>query len=158
MAQPLPGTNAVPSYFRPSTEKSSSGVAEGEGLVQALDRPPAERPAFLDSACAGDTALRREVERLLAADAQRAGFLAGTPGELAQQDEAWMAHALSSAGAEAWPFWSFHVSTDRMSGTIRFSATVRIASVRGRWKHRGPQAPCRVAFLRSDPHGPEAYY
>ena len=49
---------------------------------EALDRPPAERPAFLDAACAGDTALRREVERLLAADEKGAGFLAGTPGEL----------------------------------------------------------------------------
>jgi eukaryotic-like serine/threonine-protein kinase len=49
---------------------------------EALDRPPAERPAFLDSACAGDTALRQEVERLLAADEEGAGFLAGAPGEL----------------------------------------------------------------------------
>src|SRR5882672_866103 len=49
---------------------------------QALDRPPAERPSFLETACAGDTALRREVERLLAADEKGAGFLAGAPGEL----------------------------------------------------------------------------
>ena len=48
----------------------------------ALDRPPAERPAFLDAACAGDTALRGEVERLLAADEEGAGFLTGVPGEL----------------------------------------------------------------------------
>ena len=32
----------------------------------ALDRPMAERAAFLDEACAGDPALRREVESLLA--------------------------------------------------------------------------------------------
>jgi eukaryotic-like serine/threonine-protein kinase len=37
-------------------------------LEQALDTPPAERPAFLKAACAGDTALRLEVERLLVAD------------------------------------------------------------------------------------------
>jgi eukaryotic-like serine/threonine-protein kinase len=49
---------------------------------EALDRPPAERPSFLDAACAGDTALRREVERLLAADEMGAGFLEGTPDEL----------------------------------------------------------------------------
>jgi len=49
---------------------------------EALDRPPAERPAFLDSACAGDTALRREVERLLAADAAGSSFLESPPGEL----------------------------------------------------------------------------
>ncbi len=41
----------------------------------ALDRPPGERPAFLDTACAGDAALRREVERLLAADAREVDFL-----------------------------------------------------------------------------------
>jgi serine/threonine-protein kinase len=33
----------------------------------ALDRGPAERPAFLDAACAADGALRREVDSLLAA-------------------------------------------------------------------------------------------
>ena len=32
----------------------------------ALERPAAERPAFLAEACAGDEALRREVESLLA--------------------------------------------------------------------------------------------
>src|SRR5262245_55343244 len=48
----------------------------------ALDRPPAERPAFLDAACAGDNALRQEVEWLLAADAEGVGFLSSAPGEL----------------------------------------------------------------------------
>jgi eukaryotic-like serine/threonine-protein kinase len=41
----------------------------------ALDRPPGERTAFLDEACAGDPVLRREVERLLAADAREAVVL-----------------------------------------------------------------------------------
>jgi serine/threonine protein kinase len=41
----------------------------------ALERPPAERAAFLDAACAGDAGLRREVERLLAADARATSFL-----------------------------------------------------------------------------------
>jgi hypothetical protein len=49
---------------------------------EALDRPPAERAAFLDATCAGDTALRRDVERLLAADEQGSGFLASPPDEL----------------------------------------------------------------------------
>ncbi|HTG34570.1 MAG TPA: tetratricopeptide repeat protein [Thermoanaerobaculia bacterium] len=40
-----------------------------------LERPPAERAAFLDTACAGDAGLRREVERLLAADARATSFL-----------------------------------------------------------------------------------
>jgi eukaryotic-like serine/threonine-protein kinase len=51
-------------------------------FTAALDRPPAERSAFLAAACAGDAALRREVERLLAADEKGTGFLAGAPGEL----------------------------------------------------------------------------
>ena len=41
----------------------------------ALDRPPGERAAFLDEACGGDDALRREVDSLLAASEQPSGFL-----------------------------------------------------------------------------------
>ncbi len=41
----------------------------------ALDRPPGERTAFLEAACAGDPVLRHEVERLLAADAREAAFI-----------------------------------------------------------------------------------
>src|SRR5215470_5019015 len=41
----------------------------------ALDRPPEERAAFLDSACAGDDALRREVESLLVAQREAGAFL-----------------------------------------------------------------------------------
>jgi serine/threonine-protein kinase len=44
-------------------------------FAAALERPPAERTAFLNAACAGDAALRSEVERLLAADADVADFL-----------------------------------------------------------------------------------
>jgi serine/threonine protein kinase len=41
----------------------------------AADRGPDARPAFLAEACAGDDELRREVEAMLAADAQSGGFL-----------------------------------------------------------------------------------
>ena len=44
----------------------------------ALERPPAERGAFLDEACRGDEGLRREVESLLAHD--QAGSLMEHPG------------------------------------------------------------------------------
>ena len=51
-----------------------------ETLFQAaLDRSPAERPAFLDHACGGDADLRREVEAMLAADAQAGAFLMASP-------------------------------------------------------------------------------
>jgi eukaryotic-like serine/threonine-protein kinase len=53
-------------------------------FAEALDRPPAVRPAFLDAACAGDTALRQELEQLLAADEIGSHFLAGSPEELLQ--------------------------------------------------------------------------
>lgn len=52
--------------------------ATGQALAvlgEALARPAAERGAFLDQACVGEAALRREVEALLAADAEAEGFL-----------------------------------------------------------------------------------
>src|SRR5262245_41666322 len=42
----------------------------------AQKRDPGQRAAFLDQACAGDEALRKEVESLLASDAQASDFLA----------------------------------------------------------------------------------
>ncbi|HEV7670140.1 MAG TPA: serine/threonine-protein kinase [Thermoanaerobaculia bacterium] len=48
-------------------------------FAEALDRPTVERPAFLDAACAGDAALRAEVEQLLAADVEGCGFLESPP-------------------------------------------------------------------------------
>ena len=42
---------------------------------EALERPAGERASFLDRACAGDAALRAEVESLLAAHDRSAGFL-----------------------------------------------------------------------------------
>ncbi len=47
---------------------------------RALEKSPAERDAFLDAVCAGDAELRREVERLLAADDQAGTFLDHPPG------------------------------------------------------------------------------
>ncbi len=45
-------------------------------FAQALEKTdPAERTAYLDEACQGDSALRRQVERLLAAHPQIGGFL-----------------------------------------------------------------------------------
>ena len=45
-------------------------------FVAALEKPTAaERAVFLDQACAGDAALRRRVEQLLAAHGKPAGIL-----------------------------------------------------------------------------------
>ena len=39
------------------------------------EREPGERPAFLDEACAGDEALRKQVEVLLAANQEAGSFI-----------------------------------------------------------------------------------
>src|SRR4029077_16925360 len=51
-------------------------------FAEALDRPLAERKAFLDEACAGDAELRTAVERLLLADEQSDTFLEQPVGDL----------------------------------------------------------------------------
>ncbi len=58
----------------------------------ALERPPADRDAFLDEACAGDAELRAEVVSLLTAHEQSDGFLA--------QPAVDVASALFGEGAE----------------------------------------------------------
>ncbi len=60
--------------------ESESGVDQFKRLERlyhaALELTAAERPAFLNQACAGDEALRREVEALLTAQPQAGAFLA----------------------------------------------------------------------------------
>ena len=63
-------------------------------LDGALDLPPAERPAFIESACGTDAALRAEVERILRAQAD-AGDVLEEP--LA---DVWFALARASTGFE----------------------------------------------------------
>src|SRR5262249_15132375 len=46
-------------------------------FAAALEKPVAERSAYLDAACAGDDALRRRVEALLAAQEQAGSLLEG---------------------------------------------------------------------------------
>ena len=46
-----------------------------ETFHTAMERPAAERSAYLDSACAGDVELRREVESLLSELAESKGFM-----------------------------------------------------------------------------------
>lgn len=48
----------------------------GQLYTSALEVAPDERAAFLEEACAGDEELRREVESLIAADAQAGDFIA----------------------------------------------------------------------------------
>src|SRR5262245_18901404 len=51
--------------------------------IAALEREDDQRAAFLDKACAGDETLRREVESLLAHEAQVEGFIEAPAVEVA---------------------------------------------------------------------------
>jgi hypothetical protein len=44
-------------------------------FLDTLDRPSAVRAAYLDEACGGDTALRKQVEALLRANDEPGAFL-----------------------------------------------------------------------------------
>src|SRR5437879_3157213 len=57
-------------------------------LHAALERPPAERDAFLRRECAGDEALEREVRSLIASEQQAGSFLDG-PALGAMPPERW---------------------------------------------------------------------
>jgi serine/threonine protein kinase len=77
-------------------------------IADALDLAPGERAAYLERACAGDTALRARVERLLAAAEVEDDFLAapsGGPGGL-DAAQAAMTEALSAEkpGARIGPY------------------------------------------------------
>jgi eukaryotic-like serine/threonine-protein kinase len=55
----------------------------GEILLAAVERPTAEREAFLDRACGAETSMRRELEALLRAHEAAGAFLA-SPADLAE--------------------------------------------------------------------------
>jgi len=67
---------------------ASAAAAQWQQVNQLLDavlgREPGERAAFLAEACAGDEALRHEVESLLAAHEQAGSFLEAPPLEAAE--------------------------------------------------------------------------
>jgi len=55
-----------------------------EGIYHAtLERPLEDRPTFLDEVCAGDQALRQEVESLLAYDERATRFIEAPPADIA---------------------------------------------------------------------------
>ena len=61
----------------------TAGITSISCLQSALDRPAAERDAFLRSACGGDAQLEAEVRSLLAAHDRADGFLAAPAIDLA---------------------------------------------------------------------------
>src|SRR5262249_19731200 len=68
------------------TEGKERAMNEETLFHRALEKPPGERAAFLDRACAGDAALRQRVEVLLRAHDDPGSFL--TPPALEGPSEA----------------------------------------------------------------------
>jgi TolB-like protein len=69
------GSRAGPEAPAPVGDPSAGGWARVKAVfLAAVDQPDSERVAFLDAACAGDPALRREVEELLASDRVAGSF------------------------------------------------------------------------------------
>src|SRR5262245_51711170 len=66
-------------------------------FLAAVERPPAERSAYLEVACAGDAPLRQRVEALLAAHDQPGAFL--SEAEPSEAGDAAGAPTDSEAGA-----------------------------------------------------------
>ena len=75
-------------------------------LHGAMQLPSAERPAFLDRYCAGDVALRKEVEELLAGDDQAlTGFLESPVlAHLTPQSQPSGDSTLLAVGTKLWPY------------------------------------------------------
>ncbi|MHC4216817.1 MAG: tetratricopeptide repeat protein [Planctomycetota bacterium] len=57
-------------------------------LAEALERPEAQRAAFVSEACGDDKTLRAQVERLIALDGQAAAFVGGHPDAISENAEA----------------------------------------------------------------------
>jgi len=70
----------------------------------ATDLSATDRAAFLSQACAGDAELHREVQAMLAADAQSGGFLAKPPDDFAADMLAGPTYAPLAAGAQLGPY------------------------------------------------------
>jgi serine/threonine protein kinase len=70
-------------------------MSEQAIFLAALDKDPAERAAFLDEACAGDTVLQRGVQTLLRLHAEAHGFLDVPALEQLAGADPWPGHAVA---------------------------------------------------------------
>ena len=117
-------------------------------LQDALDRPPAERGAFVASACGDDDELRDEVESLVRAEVAAGGFLIWIPNQSAprrglRRDQSWavpksrlwLALAASvkstrpatSGSIDRLPSESFQTDSTRIRSASRASRARRIS-------------------------------
>src|SRR5215210_3241898 len=81
---PLPGPRRPGGGMSTSPPTDPARWRRIEAILDlALELPPEELNALLEQACAGDLGLRKEVEAVLAADAQAGAFLGVPAGEYA---------------------------------------------------------------------------
>jgi serine/threonine protein kinase/tetratricopeptide (TPR) repeat protein len=76
------GWTKTPEWIEMASANDVRGI-----FLAAVERPPAERAAYLDEVCAGDAVLRQRVEALLRAHDEPGGFLSeasASPGPLEQ--------------------------------------------------------------------------
>ena len=71
-------------------------------FLAVLDMPAAERAAYLDAACAGDTAVRRQIEAMVLSH-EDSGELLGAPEELLENGGATQADATAAFAQQARP-------------------------------------------------------
>jgi tetratricopeptide (TPR) repeat protein len=106
----------------------------------ALEREPSERGAFLHASCGNNAAVREQVERLLAAHDQAAGFIEQSPVALAGQkyvelaprepnpyDSLVEAHLISGAAAKAVELYSRAQTIDPTFAASRNHLSVSLA-------------------------------
>ncbi len=108
-------------------------------FAAALERPPQDRPAFLDAAC-GQGELRRSVDRLLAADDRAGSFLERPPAaDLARVE----AGEEPAAGGVFGPYRLEEVISRGGMGTVyqairddgQFERRVALKLLHGGWRH-----------------------
>ena len=83
--------------------KPEPGARISDLYHRALARPPEERSAFLQRACDGDTALRREVESLLGYESAAAPFLESPAADVAAGAFASVAGSTQMVGRQLGP-------------------------------------------------------
>ena len=109
-----------------------SPMSERSIFSAALDiADPAQRSAYLDQACGGDSAQRKHVEELIAVEAKMGGFLAQPHVEIECSDKVAALRAWQRAPAGRHE-WRDRVPLHSDSGLPVFTKTARFAIGAGR--------------------------
>ena len=124
------------------------GKIVAEVFENALDCAPAERDAFLDSACQGDDALRNEVESLLDADARAEGFLA-SPVRIAPPSDAAVETPDAMAGRQIGRYRVVGIIASGGMGTV-YEAVQEQPKRRVEHERYDPALPCRGSRAADD--------